>query len=844
MRRVNSFSFFISIIIFLLKSRLGITGESGIFAFDYCPICSLTCECARCKRKLNDVGILFKAKSIDQGKEPPGVYFPDILSTCIDNIVPAELNHAIDTITNQKMREEIQSQHEKQQEQDSVQEAEEKSPKLVKQTRTARLAKNVMVPQPPLSNFPSEDCNSNKELEMGVIDAYFTVFSAQGRQKVDDFPDAWLQDDRFVYSGSPLQTKSIGSEEGGNVDYCHICGAVGDLICCDVCSRVFHERCIENYDTAKSSNGQWVCYICNTENIESEDDLMDGKGSLDIINAAFLNLDPSNGRAIIVLEVLSIIHQMLQYLMEYDGFGKVFSKPVNNSEYPEYKAVIKRPMDLGTIFFALISGNYSKLLGENFSMDDLVTKVLNDIELVWCNCIKFNVIGSAVSRMAFVLRRRVLMIRRRSVDHKLSDKVLRDVNDNSQQFENAWNGQMGETLPEEFCSIPVGSKRWKENAIRRKMPKSKITLKASGHGKPIAILDTVSGRVVKTYSTAKSASEAAQILLNNGNRCELKGGVSSLNLKLIAQKSASDPLLLLFGYRWVFLEELNEGRVVFPEPIFDVIQMQIDRCTFVFRSIEEALSSSELSKTIDINGLRKKLINLPQDDDWAGIDGIKWRRPFLPEIVLDEEIPSTKDSTISIESQLAFSTESLTCSGISTTWKNCTILKKDIVLDNDLIGFEHITFAHQDWVKTTVSSPTFPEAEARSLENFKTYYLDGDRNVDGVIWITIDGRKINEEKEGKKSVTIDNHKKSIQSERRRQNFSRNAGRSVSVGKEESISMFGNESPKMNTLQVTSKPLNDLATDESLSRKRKMPLDNKELVELQTSKEARFSTVTV
>jgi hypothetical protein len=47
-----------------------------------------------------------------------------------------------------------------------------------------------------------------------------------------------------------------------------------------------------------------------------------------------------------------------------------------------------------------------------------------------------------------------------------------------------------------------------------------------------------------------------------------------------------------------------------------------------------------------------------------------------------------------------------------------------------LVGFETVAAAYKDWTETILSSPTFPESEAQTTENFQQYYLDGDRNVD------------------------------------------------------------------------------------------------------------------
>ena len=60
----------------------------------------MTCECAKCVRKLKNVATIFKAKSIEQKKELCDVDFPEIFSLCKGNIPTRELNYATDVVLN------------------------------------------------------------------------------------------------------------------------------------------------------------------------------------------------------------------------------------------------------------------------------------------------------------------------------------------------------------------------------------------------------------------------------------------------------------------------------------------------------------------------------------------------------------------------------------------------------------------------------------------------------------------------------------------------------------------------------------------------------------------------
>ena len=730
--------------------------ESGVYNYNTCPICTLTCECAKCIRKLRNVATVFKAKCIEQRKQLHDVNFPDILSFCKNVISTKELNRATDLVLDKK-QDEIRRKKDKIQRQ-QPQESEGKSLEKEKsplKSRTIQLAGQTMVPRPPLSDFPREICDGS-DFDAISTGAYFTIYSAGGQRPVSDVPDAWLDNDQGTKqvpkSGQLTTMKNYSKvQEDGNVDYCHICKQPGHLILCDFCPRGFHQDCLRHGNQSPPCGDQWECFVCKKEKTRSDNDFLDGKESINAMSKAFLELDPTDERSLVGLEVLSIIHQMLSNLVVYD-FGYAFNEPVDTSLVPGYKDIVKCPMDIGTICSKLINGDFAELLNGSFSMDDLLTKVLNDIELIWRNCIMFNVIGSSVARMAVVLRRRVKMICRQSIFDKLSDVVKTNVFNYARKFDDAWANGMTVSFSKEKENS-LSSDTWKLSAIENLKPRSdlKFVVKPS-NGRPIAILDAVSGRVVKVYSSVKSASKAVEIILKSGHRCEWNATANrtDLNVKLIAEKSRNDPNSLLFGYRWLFLDDLNDGKVTFLKTICDIVEMRHDQYMFVFRSIEEALSSSRLSKTLDIDDLRKKLADLARNGNWTEIYGVQWRRPVIP--CQRRDSLKIEGSVISTENDFELGSDLAAYDDNLLSWKNCVFLKKDLVTDRNLVGFDSIELAHQDWMQTALSSPSFPASEAQTMENFKKYYLDGNRNVDGMIWQTVDGSTIMEQ-EGKKEMT-------------------------------------------------------------------------------------------
>jgi len=558
-----------------------------------------------------------------------------------------------------------------------------------------------------------------------------------------------------------------------------------------------------------------------------------------------LNLDVADERSLVGLEILSIIHEMLQNLVNYD-FGYVFSEPVNIAEVPGYKEIVERPMDFSTICSKLINGDFTKLLDDNFSMDDLVTSVLNDIELIWRNCIMFNVIGSSVARMAVVLRRRVKMICKRSLFDKLSSKMKKDLEDYARKFDNDWASALSGSLSKGHGNSG-SSDSWIANAVRNHKPRSKAKIKSAvvrGSNR-VAVLDSVGGRVINLYTSAKAASKAVETLLNLGHRCEwnVDAKKNCFNQKLILQilqKSRDDPNALLFGYRWLLLDDLNEGRVTFAKSVCDIIEMQLNQFTFVFRSIEEALSSSQLPATLDIDELRNKLMDLDRNDDWTEIDEMKWRRPILPDGHLN-------NSTRSVEPQLAFGNNPETLAERLPSWRNCAIFKKDLFTDENLVGFDSIELAHQDWVQTAFSSPSFPKNEARTIDNFAEFYLDGDRNVDGMVWQSVDNRnsvEIEEEKEARTIASIA-HPMDIQGQgdmRNDMSDSTDKPNSASPSRTEESVTRSSVDDSYTTIAVTVDDQQQSLEESNISRKRKCLEDDE--IDFPAEKEARFAVVTV
>lgn len=713
------------------QTRLGITVN---FVCESCPICCLSCECAKCSRRLNSVAKIFKARSLDQNKSPAETEFPEILdiSTKKQQNIVKNMSKAASAAIRERKVEHLQNQL-----LTGATSFKEKRPNGVKM-RTCQKQDEMMVPKPPLADFPTEIFNG-QDLEPASLQDYFTVFSADGHRIVNDLPDTWLEEAQTFEpdltippkEASPAKEAELGDD--GSVDYCHFCMKPGNIICCDYCPRAFHEKCMnENgyHDQSISDDdAKWECVICRNEKGGLEDDFIDGKSSMDQVFSSFITVDTSH-EVLGGMEVLSIVHEMVLKLMKYD-FGYMFSEPVDLASVPGYALIVKQPMDLGTICRNIINGEYSKLLNDGNTIDDVVVRVLKDIELVWHNCLTYNFEGSAVCRMAQVLRRRASMIRKRSFNHKLSVKVKYELEEFVRDTENARAAMSKGTTPGAAPSASFDEVK-KQCIIRRKPSSTHKIFTQFWNpkiSKPVAVLDPVSGRVVRAYGTSKSAAEAVQVLLDAGHRCEWNAK-SGLNMKLVAEKSGSDPTMLLFGYRWVFLDDLRNRRVAFLKPDRDLVEMRLDNCTFVFQSVEEALSFPEIPKETNLGALRELLNHRQSIKEWKPYAGLLWRRPEIQPTRQYDYIDDNKQSDL-IEVNAASRAE---CPDEIGKWQQCAIVKRDLISKRNLVGFDSISTAHKDWIHTVLASPMLSQSEDQSLDYFRKYYLDADRNIDGIVW--------------------------------------------------------------------------------------------------------------
>lgn len=78
------------------------------------------------------------------------------------------------------------------------------------------------------------------------------------------------------------------SRQDDNDDYCSACGGVGDLVCCENCSRSFHFECVDLGLDEKLPE-EWFCNVCLSGRVSAKPSETRGPfgglmGELDKIN--------------------------------------------------------------------------------------------------------------------------------------------------------------------------------------------------------------------------------------------------------------------------------------------------------------------------------------------------------------------------------------------------------------------------------------------------------------------------------------------------------------------------------------------------------------------------------
>uniref|UniRef100_A0A2K6EYZ0 Zinc finger MYND-type containing 8 n=1 Tax=Propithecus coquereli TaxID=379532 RepID=A0A2K6EYZ0_PROCO len=136
-------------------------------------------------------------------------------------------------------------------------------------------------------------------------------------------------------SASPIKKKkkpgllnnNSKEQDGRNDFYCWVCHREGQVLCCELCPRVYHAKCLR---LTSEPEGDWFCPECEK------------------ITVAECIETQSKAMTMLNIEQLSYLLKFAIQKMKQPGTD-AFQKPVPLEQHPDYAEYIFHPMDLCTL---------------------------------------------------------------------------------------------------------------------------------------------------------------------------------------------------------------------------------------------------------------------------------------------------------------------------------------------------------------------------------------------------------------------------------------------------------------------------------------------------------------
>ncbi|XP_078664598.1 MYND-type zinc finger-containing chromatin reader ZMYND8-like isoform X3 [Branchiostoma floridae x Branchiostoma belcheri] len=146
-------------------------------------------------------------------------------------------------------------------------------------------------------------------------------------------------------------------KDSRNDFYCWLCHREGSVLCCELCPRVYHTRCLK---LAQEPDGDWVCPECEK-----------------IMSAECVDTQ-SKAMGMVTVEKLSklLLHSLQR--MKHSG-AEPFQNPVDPAQAPNYREYIFHPMDLSTLERNIKKSKYG-----------CTQAFIADTKWILHNCIIFN----------------------------------------------------------------------------------------------------------------------------------------------------------------------------------------------------------------------------------------------------------------------------------------------------------------------------------------------------------------------------------------------------------------------------------------------------------------------
>ncbi|CAJ1084835.1 protein kinase C-binding protein 1-like isoform X1 [Xyrichtys novacula] len=164
----------------------------------------------------------------------------------------------------------------------------------------------------------------------------------------------------FYYMKQPALTTDpvdVVPQDGRNDFYCWLCHREGQVLCCELCPRVYHAKCLK---LPAEPEGDWFCPECEK------------------ITVAECIETQSKAMTMLTIDQLSYLLKFALQKIKQPG-TEPFQKPVSLEQHPDYAEYIFHPMDLSTL-----EKNIKK------KMYGCTEAFLADMKWILHNCIIYN----------------------------------------------------------------------------------------------------------------------------------------------------------------------------------------------------------------------------------------------------------------------------------------------------------------------------------------------------------------------------------------------------------------------------------------------------------------------
>ncbi|XP_029005657.2 MYND-type zinc finger-containing chromatin reader ZMYND8 isoform X3 [Betta splendens] len=186
---------------------------------------------------------------------------------------------------------------------------------------TEKMAQKRKIPSPPHSSngqSPAETspCPVKKKKKPGAVS------SSKDQSELRHGP--------FYYVKQPALTTDpvdVVPQDGRNDFYCWLCHREGQVLCCELCPRVYHAKCLK---LPAEPEGDWFCPECEK------------------ITVAECIETQSKAMMMLTIDQLSYLLKFALQKMKQPG-TEPFQKPVSLEQHPDYAEYIFHPMDLCTL---------------------------------------------------------------------------------------------------------------------------------------------------------------------------------------------------------------------------------------------------------------------------------------------------------------------------------------------------------------------------------------------------------------------------------------------------------------------------------------------------------------